>query len=481
MEGDEALDELRRQLDEKQAEVAMAATAGLQVLEQNKELEEKLASVQNEFAIEIDRLEQENYDLKRQLSIKERLLDEKANATPARKRADAEAARRAEREWEERVRALRLERDDIRSDADRERLVNGQLRERIVKCESIIDELKAEVAQMSRIDGLENEVWAMRESLQRAREAKRAAEAEANAAVRRVDDLVGKLEQAKRRMSSLEEERIEIEQQAIAWREELDNAKGERVELMGELQVLKANQMAAGKQTSGNSLFSEVEDRRLQTEKELISYKVKYEVAEKAYSVAREHLKKMKSQLGALLQSSVGSSEADRTRIRRLQKLLGQRHNDVLVLRAKVKNLEEKTSRDYLGRKLKDYHDAFSSFKDKRLYVEHLQNEMERMKADLKQAFSEIHEKDMTTASHLAQIRDFEEKLALNESRVQEQKNQLANLSMKFDEQFSEQNHHIQLLETELTQLRLQTAAEKTSEVMRWIPSSQQSLHCLSV
>ena len=176
MEGDEALDELRRQLDEKQAEVAMAATAGLQVLEQNKELEEKLASVQNEFAIEIDvspkhlspfdehhialaqRLEQENYDLKRQLSIKERLLDEKANATPARKRADAEAARRAEREWEERVRALRLERDDIRSDADRERLVNGQLRERIVKCESIIDELKAEVAQMSRIDGLENEV-----------------------------------------------------------------------------------------------------------------------------------------------------------------------------------------------------------------------------------------------------------------------------------------------------------------------------------
>ena len=98
----------------------------------------------------------------------------------------------------------------------------------------------------------------MRESLQRAREAKRAAEAEANAAVRRVDDLVGKLEQAKRRMSSLEEERIEIEQQAIAWREELDNAKGERVELMGELQVLKANQMAAGKQTSGNSLFSEV-------------------------------------------------------------------------------------------------------------------------------------------------------------------------------------------------------------------------------
>ena len=59
----------------------------------------------------------------------------------------------------------------------------------------------------------------------------------------------------------------------------------------------------------------------------------------------------------------------------------------------------------------------------------------------MKQAFSEIHEKDMTTASHLAQIRDFEEKLALNESRVQEQKNQLANLSMKFDEQFSEQNH----------------------------------------
>ena len=38
----------------------------------------------------------------------------------------------------------------------------------------------------------------------------------------------------------------------------------------------------------------QVEDRRLQTEKELISYKVKYEVAEKAYSVAREHLKKMK-------------------------------------------------------------------------------------------------------------------------------------------------------------------------------------------
>lgn len=52
--------------------------------------------------------------------------------------------------------------------------------------------------------------------------------------------------------------------------------------------------MGEGHQRSGNSLFGEVDDRRMETERKLISLKVRHETLEKKHATTLHHLRKMK-------------------------------------------------------------------------------------------------------------------------------------------------------------------------------------------
>lgn len=46
--------------------------------------------------------------------------------------------------------------------------------------------------------------------------------------------------------------------------------------------------------TSGNSLFGEVDDRRMNVERKMISLKVKYESLERTHATANQQLRKLK-------------------------------------------------------------------------------------------------------------------------------------------------------------------------------------------
>ena len=61
--------------------------------------------------------------------------------------------------------------------------------------------------------------------------------------------------------------------------------------------------MGEGHHRKGNSLFGEVDDRRMDMERKLISLKVRYEAVEKSYSTAQHQLRKMKVQLRVQLYS----------------------------------------------------------------------------------------------------------------------------------------------------------------------------------
>ena len=52
--------------------------------------------------------------------------------------------------------------------------------------------------------------------------------------------------------------------------------------------------MGEGHLRSGNSLFGEVDDRRMQIERKMISLKVRYETLEKTHSTTQHQLRKMK-------------------------------------------------------------------------------------------------------------------------------------------------------------------------------------------
>ena len=67
-------------------------------------------------------------------------------------------------------------------------------------------------------------------------------------------------------------------------------------ELASQLELLKSKDMCRDEhtKTSGNSLFGEVDDRRVDVERKMISLRVKYESMERTHSTTKQQLRKMK-------------------------------------------------------------------------------------------------------------------------------------------------------------------------------------------
>ena len=73
-------------------------------------------------------------------------------------------------------------------------------------------------------------------------------------------------------------------------------SKDHNAELSSQLELLKCQEVdgTSHSKTSGNSLFGEVNDHRIEVERKYISLKVKYESLERTHSTTKQQLKKMK-------------------------------------------------------------------------------------------------------------------------------------------------------------------------------------------
>ena len=79
----------------------------------------------------------------------------------------------------------------------------------------------------------------------------------------------------------------------------LQLTKDHNAELLSQLEQLKSREGAEDhSKTSGNSLFGEVDDRRMNVEKKMISLKVKHESLERTNAITKQQLRKMKVCLG---------------------------------------------------------------------------------------------------------------------------------------------------------------------------------------
>ena len=74
----------------------------------------------------------------------------------------------------------------------------------------------------------------------------------------------------------------------------MQSTKDHNAELASQLEQLNREGSRDHSKTSGNSLFGEVDDRRMNVEKKMISLKVKYESLERTYTTTKQQLRKMK-------------------------------------------------------------------------------------------------------------------------------------------------------------------------------------------
>ena len=73
-------------------------------------------------------------------------------------------------------------------------------------------------------------------------------------------------------------------------------SKDQNAELTCQLELLKSEAVVGANhhRTNGNSLFGEVDDRRVNIERKLISLKVKHESLGRTYATSKQQLRKMK-------------------------------------------------------------------------------------------------------------------------------------------------------------------------------------------
>lgn len=78
---------------------------------------------------------------------------------------------------------------------------------------------------------------------------------------------------------------------------DIQESKEQNADLNCQLEALKLEMRGDGHQTKGNSLFGEVDDRRMEIERKMISLKVRYETLEKTHATTQHQLRKMKVHL----------------------------------------------------------------------------------------------------------------------------------------------------------------------------------------
>jgi chromosome segregation ATPase len=138
------------------------------------------------------------------------------------------------------------------------------------------------------------------------------------------------------RLQQLRGELEEVKGESTSYFNCLLKSREEVKELNIEVDLLRME--SQNREKKGNSLFAEVEDRRVEAERELISLRAQYEGLEKQHTLTRDHLHQVNAQLAALLQMCGG--QADRKHMERLQEQVSQYMSQVQNMQIKLRSYE---------------------------------------------------------------------------------------------------------------------------------------------
>ena len=123
----------------------------------------------------------------------------------------------------------------------------------------------------------------------------------------------------------------------------VEEGKTEVLELQAQLDAIQIDNL--NQDGKGNSLFSEVNDRREKVETQLKIYEEKFEVLKKNYDLKMSELQKTKMHNAKLL-SIAGNSHNDSGQVSRLEELLSAERNKNKILRERLDTLDKLSVRE---------------------------------------------------------------------------------------------------------------------------------------
>ncbi|KAJ6668079.1 hypothetical protein lerEdw1_016400 [Lerista edwardsae] len=342
---EETISRLRCQLREAEEERRKAAQYGLQLIENENLLQKQLDKQQTEMVTITENFEQEKYTLQREVELKTRMLGSlnlECDALKQQQNIQLDALReQLERQHGQEINELKNKVEKLKSELDETLLSEKQLKHKVDHLKEVIASKSEELRIMSeRVhETMSSEMLSLQLEVMTLEQAKAALEDKLHDLQYTKEQLELGNSNLANRLAHLEEEKEDREKDLVSYCNALEKAREENRDL--QVQLDHALQQALDPSSKGNSLFAEVEDRRAEMERQLISVKVKYKLLQKQHAFTREQLQRMKLQMATLLRMKGSHGEHDQ--LERLQNMLQQKNGEIEELLMKMKILEKST------------------------------------------------------------------------------------------------------------------------------------------
>ncbi|XP_056372489.1 protein Spindly isoform X3 [Hyla sarda] len=425
---------LRRQLKEVEEERDRAAQYGLQLLESQSDLQNQLEEQRNEMTSTIENLEQEKYSLQREVELKNRMLEslssECENIKQQQKACLEQLQEQLERNHSREMSEVKDKMEKLKAELDEARLSEKQLKHKLDHQTELLTNKSEELRMMSERahETMSSEMVTLQLEINELESAKAQLEEEMNELQYRQQQLVLTNGNQSRQLERLLSEKEEREKEAVSYFNALEKARETNQDL--QIQLDSALQKAQDPNSRGNSLFAEVEDRRAEMERQLISMKVQYQSLQKQHAFSRQQMHRMKVQIATLLQ--LKGSKCDPEQLERLQSMVAQKNSEVEKLLVKVRQLE-KCQQNLENGPSKINTDPLVQG-DEVYYVDLLKMKLENSSKEIEKIKDELSLQRMKALAESQRVLELERKLFTNDRHLKLSQGENMKLRVSLDE-----------------------------------------------
>ncbi|XP_043982619.1 protein Spindly [Gambusia affinis] len=343
MPPDEENELLRSQLKQSEEQARRAAQAGLDLLKQQDELQERLEEQRVEMTNALEALEQDKYSLQKEVELKTRMLESLQSEYESMKNLQKQQLQEHQEHLERSHSVALTEHQNkiltLQSAVEEFQLSEKQLKHKLeVQAETLsskMEELRAlsENTQSS----MTTEMMEVQLKTMELESAKVELEQILQESRYREQQLELSNSRLQRQVEHLTEEKEEREREAVSWFNSLEKSRELNRDL--QIQLDQVLQQAQDPNSRGNSLFAELEDKRAAMERQLISMKVQHQSLQKMHTFSKQQMQRMKVQIATLMQ--LQGSRADPAQLERLQSMLSEKNAEIQSLMTKLQRLEK--------------------------------------------------------------------------------------------------------------------------------------------
>ncbi|XP_023117774.1 protein Spindly [Amphiprion ocellaris] len=339
----EEVELLRRQLREKEDQVHQAAQAGLDLLNQQVELQNQLDNQRVEMTNAQEALEQDKYSLQKEVELKTRLLVSLQSDYDCVKKQQEQQLQEQQEHLERNhsVALNELQNKMLRLQAalDESQLNEKQLKHKLKVQREMLKQKMEELQGLNEQtqSSLTSEMMEVQMKVMELENIKEQLEQNLQESQFREQQLEVASSSLQRHLQRVTEEKEDREREAVSCFNALEKSREANRDLQVQLdQVL---QQAQDPDSRGNSLFAELEDKRAEMERKLISMKVQYQSLQKIHGFSKQQMQRMKVQIATLIQ--LQGSRADPAQLERLQAMLAEKNGEIQSLMSKLQRLEK--------------------------------------------------------------------------------------------------------------------------------------------